>query len=190
MIADALLSRLEAVRQTGAGRWRAKCPSHDGKNREVLSIGETTDGTVLLKCFHGCTAAEVVAAIGLELSDLFPRVEWQTTGTHHARPRPMRVDWPALIVACERDLILVKIMLGVIARGEPISTEDAAECQVAATRTHRLIQEQRDIDAAYARAALRAREREKENEREAVADSAIAKRKAWATQRLDSVPHG
>ena len=50
-IADTLLSRLDVVRQVGAGRWRARCPAHDGKNRDVLSIGEASDGTVLIKCF-------------------------------------------------------------------------------------------------------------------------------------------
>lgn len=135
MTIDSLLSRLDGVRQVAHNRWRARCPAHDGKNVNVLSIGETTDGTVLLKCFAGCPAADVVGAVGLTLHDLFPRVEWQTTGIHHARPRRPRVDWPALIVACERDLILVKIILAAIGRGEPIADVDAAACQAAAMRT-------------------------------------------------------
>jgi hypothetical protein len=144
MIAATLLDKLDGVRQVGHGRWRARCPSHDAKNPNVLSIGETTDGTTLLKCFHGCTAAEVVAAVGLELADLFPRVEWQSTGAHHARPsRRPRVDWPALIVACERDLLLAKIILASAGRREPITDTDAAACQEAATRVYALIQEAR-----------------------------------------------
>ena len=142
MTAETLLDKLDGVRQVAAGRWRARCPSHDGKNRDVLSIGETTDGTVLLKCFAGCSAADVVGAVGLELADLFPRVEWQQTGTHHAKPtRRPRVDWPALIAAVERDLLLVKIVLAQLARREAVK-EDATACK-AATRVFALIQEAR-----------------------------------------------
>jgi hypothetical protein len=142
--ADKLLSRLDGVHQVAHGRWRARCPAHDGKNRDVLSIGETTDGTVLLKCFHGCSAAEVVAAVGLDLADLFPASDWQATGAHAARPRRPRVDWPALILAAERDLLLCKIALHKIAIGRPIADIDAAACQAAATRVYQTIQEARN----------------------------------------------
>ncbi len=160
MTAATLLDRLDGVRQTGTGRWRARCPAHDGRNTQVLSISEGSDGTVLIKCFAGCSALAIVNAVGLELHDLFPRVEWQASGNHAPLPRRPRVDWPALIGACERDLILVKIVLAMIGRGEPVNADDATACQVAATRVYQLIQEQHDIDAAHVRASARARERE------------------------------
>lgn len=144
MSADKLLSRLDGVHQVGHGRWRARCPAHDGKNRDVLSVGETADGTVLLKCFHGCTAAEVVAAVCLELHDLFPPSEWITSGVHHARPRRPRVDWPAAILAVERDLLLCKIVLHKVSTQQAIADDDAAACQAAATRVYGLIQEARN----------------------------------------------
>lgn len=144
MSADTLLEKLDAVRQVAPGRYRARCPSHDGKNRDVLSIAECSDGTVLVKCFQGCAALDVVRAVGLELSDLFPRVDWQQTGAHHARPRRPRVDWPAMIAACERDLLLVKIVLAEIARREAVNDIDAAACQAAATRVYTLVQEARN----------------------------------------------
>ena len=143
MTADVLLTKLDAVRQVAPGRWRARCPAHDGNNRDVLSIGECGDGTTLIKCFHGCTAAEVVAAVGLDLRDLFPRVDWQSTGKHHVRPRRPRVDWPAMIAACERDLLLVKVILAVIGRGECLTDADATACNAAATRVFVLVQEAR-----------------------------------------------
>ena len=144
MNVDTLLSKLDGVRQVGHNRWRARCPAHDAKNPNVLSIGETSDGTVLVKCFHGCTVADVVGAVGLNLADLFPRIERQSTGTHHARPRRPRPDWPALIVACERDLLLVKIILEAAGRRERINDTDATACQAGATRVYTLIQEARN----------------------------------------------
>ncbi len=159
MSVDLLLDKLESVREVAPGRWRAQCPAHRGKNRDVLSVGETSDGTVLLKCFHGCTALEVVSAVGLGLADLFPRLDPGThaavnrrlprTGTgganhpHLATIRHPRADWAALITACERDLLLVKIVLASVARGETPAAEDATACGDAATRVYCLIQEAR-----------------------------------------------
>ncbi len=68
---EALLPRLENVREQGPGRWLACCPAHDDRNPS-LSIRETGDGTLLLKCWAGCGAADVVAAVNLGLSELFP----------------------------------------------------------------------------------------------------------------------
>lgn len=68
---DKVLSCLDKVKPAGAGKWKACCPAHDDKNPS-LAITETSDGTVLLKCWAGCTAKSIVSAIGLELRDLFP----------------------------------------------------------------------------------------------------------------------
>lgn len=67
----ALLSRLEKVRQTGAATWTACCPAHADKSPS-LSIRELDDGRVLVHDFGGCPVDDVLAAVGLELSDLFP----------------------------------------------------------------------------------------------------------------------
>jgi len=67
---ESLLSRLRDVKKTGRG-WSARCPAH-GDRRASLSIAEGGDGAALVKCHAGCTTAAVVAAVGLELRDLFP----------------------------------------------------------------------------------------------------------------------
>ena len=48
----------------------ARCPAHEDRHAS-LSIGEGHGGRILLKCFAGCTPREVVAALGLTMSDLF-----------------------------------------------------------------------------------------------------------------------
>ena len=65
------LSRLDKPRQRQPGQWSARCPAHPDKSPS-LSVRETPDGAVLLHCFGGCETAEIVASLGLELSDLFP----------------------------------------------------------------------------------------------------------------------
>lgn len=72
---DNVLGRLPNVKQRQPNQWSASClgsnHSH-GDRSPSLSIRETPEGSVLLHCFAGCTVAEIVAAMGLELHDLFP----------------------------------------------------------------------------------------------------------------------
>ncbi|HIF50428.1 MAG TPA: DNA primase [Thiotrichaceae bacterium] len=70
MIADKLIHVLNGVRETGEGRWLACCPAHDDRSPS-LSMREIDD-RLLIHCFAGCDVNEVVNAVGLELSDLFP----------------------------------------------------------------------------------------------------------------------
>jgi hypothetical protein len=67
-----LLDRLTGVRKVGPGRWIAICPGHDD-GTPSLSIRELDDGRVLVHDFAGCDVGDVLAALGLELTDLFPR---------------------------------------------------------------------------------------------------------------------
>jgi len=67
-----LLDRLERVKQTGPGRWLARCPAHEDRCPS-LSIRALDDGRVLVHDFGGCEVGDVLAAVGLNVSDLFPR---------------------------------------------------------------------------------------------------------------------
>jgi hypothetical protein len=82
MSADAILSRLEKVKRVGDGVWQACCPSHDDRSPS-LRIRETDDGKILVKCFAGCGASEIVGAVGLTLESLFP----EKLGDHVNRER-------------------------------------------------------------------------------------------------------
>jgi len=83
---DKVLSCLGKVRPTGSNKWKACCPAHDDKSPS-LAITETSDGTVLLKCWTGCTAQDIVSAIGLELRDLFPGEKRERRGPSAAAIR-------------------------------------------------------------------------------------------------------
>lgn len=70
MDAEKLLSRLDGLRKRGADRFLAKCPAHkDGSPSLSIRIAEDR---ILLHCFAGCAATDVLTAIGLSLSDLYP----------------------------------------------------------------------------------------------------------------------
>ena len=67
---DILLARLDRPRKSGKG-YTCRCPAHEDRSPS-LSVSEGTDGRVLIHCFGGCRADDVIAAVGLEWKDLFP----------------------------------------------------------------------------------------------------------------------
>ncbi|MDE1893168.1 MAG: hypothetical protein KGM46_06675 [Pseudomonadota bacterium] len=66
-----LLPRLHGMRKVGSG-WIANCPAHEDRSPS-LSITEGDDGRLLLHCFAGCQVHDILAAVGLTVSDLFVR---------------------------------------------------------------------------------------------------------------------
>lgn len=53
--------------------FRARCPGHDGDNRDALHVSTGAGGVALLWCFaHGCLTEEIVEPLGLRLRDLYP----------------------------------------------------------------------------------------------------------------------
>jgi hypothetical protein len=99
---DNLLERLDKVKQTGEGRWTARCPAHNDQGPS-LAIRELDDGRILLHCFAGCSIEEVLSAIGLTFDDLFPPREIEH-GRLERRPFPAAdilrcIAFEALIVA-------------------------------------------------------------------------------------------
>lgn len=71
---DKVLAALPGrYKPAGRGKWKTACPAHNSDNPTTLSIAEGDNGTVLLKCHaHDCSAQDIVTAIGLQMTDLFP----------------------------------------------------------------------------------------------------------------------
>lgn len=127
--AERLLSRLEGARATGKGKWIARCPAHDDTSPS-LSIREADDGRLLVRCWAGCASAEIVAAVGLALRDLFPRA------LPGASPLPVRTRWDrADAWTClQTEALIAAVAASDAARGLPLSPADAARCALAAER--------------------------------------------------------
>lgn len=116
-----MLSRLEGVRRTGNGTWLARCPAHADKSPS-LSLRECDSGAVLIHCFAGCAAHDVVGAVGLLVSDLFPPrpIDPAFVGKPERRPFPAAdilraIGFEALVVACAASAMLA---------GEPFTHAD------------------------------------------------------------------
>jgi hypothetical protein len=75
---EKVLGQLEDYSERN-GEFRARCPAHNGKSDNSLSIEEGDDGRALLSCHAGCGLKEIVNALGLEMVDLF---------NHNGHPAP------------------------------------------------------------------------------------------------------
>ena len=137
MSVDLLLSRLDKVRPTGKGRWIACCPAH-GDKHPSLTITETDDGKTLVKCFTGCSVYEIVSAVGLELSDLFPPRD-----TNYGKPE--RRPFPAADVlrAIAFEALVVASSGAALLSGAPFSDTDRERLMLAVGRI------QSALDAAF-----------------------------------------
>ena len=103
MSVEVLLSRLDSVRPSGQSRWLAKCPAHQDKSPS-LSVCDR-DGIILLHCFALCETADVLAAVGLSFSDLYPK----PVGQHYAprRARLYRSDDLLRLIARESMIVAI-----------------------------------------------------------------------------------
>lgn len=70
MSIENITTRLQKVKQTGAGKYLACCPAHEDKSPS-LALKELDDGRILIHCFGGCSPVQIMESIGLTLSDLF-----------------------------------------------------------------------------------------------------------------------
>jgi len=128
MSAEAILSRLERVRQTGSGRWIACCPAHDDRNPS-LAIRELDDGRILVYCRALCHTHDVLNALGLKFGDLYR----QRLGDHF--PRERRPFDAASILACvATDAEIVSIAADNIANGILLSDADRTRLRQASIR--------------------------------------------------------
>lgn len=136
MSASALLSRLERVHQTGAGQWRADCPNGHERARGTLSIKEADDGRVLLHCFACSDTPGILAAVGLELADLFPeRIrDPSPEGRRKAREAFRRGSWDAALRVLSRECTVVLIAASDLQQGRALTDADAARIAEARKR--------------------------------------------------------
>lgn len=67
-----ILDRLPKSRPSGQGKYRAPCPVHNGKDFNLM-LSEDPTGKVGCHCFVcGANGIDVVEALGLPVSELFP----------------------------------------------------------------------------------------------------------------------
>lgn len=131
-LAQKLLARLDGLRPAGAGRWRAKCPAHDDRSPS-LSVRE--DGErVLIHCFAGCDADDVLAAVGLKWADLYPdRWDCARLRPNEAAKRYFKKKL-AEMDPLDIERAVLRIAANELRAGRTLSIEDSARVEVARER--------------------------------------------------------
>jgi DNA primase len=124
MNAERLTARLDRVRQSGAGRWTARCPAHEDRGPS-LSIRELDDGRVLIHCFAECSASSVLSAVGLTLADLFPEREKFSSDNKPTKPNHYHAAKEAL-KTLHREVLTVMIAAENISAGVALDEADRA----------------------------------------------------------------
>ena len=87
---DTFLSRLENVKHRN-GSYKCRCPAHTDNSKDSLSVGIGKDGQrIILKCWAGCAALDVISAIGLDWSDLYPKEDHYRSLVYQHQIKPRR----------------------------------------------------------------------------------------------------
>ena len=136
MSVDLILARLDSPRRSGRG-WIAKCPAHRDRSPS-LSICEGREGRTLVRCFAGCDVTDVLAAIGLELADLFPeRVrDLSPLERQERRQAAQEADWRAALNVLAREADVVGIAASFASCGIALPDDDRQRLRVAIKRIH------------------------------------------------------
>lgn len=126
MSVEILLSRLEKVKGRN-GNWTACCPAHEDKSPS-LAVKEQ-DGKVLLHCFAGCTAADIVGAVGMDMTELFP----PSAPTYKPQPK-VKFFASDLLRVIAMEASIVSICAYDMAKGKALPAPDLARMQLAYQR--------------------------------------------------------
>lgn len=133
MRTEEFLSQLEGVRKTREGQYLACCPSHDDRSPS-LSVKEGDDGTTVIHCFAGCPPDEVVAAVGLEIGDLFPeKLEPHKGRKPYWNPKD-------ILLVIKDEAIVSACAAGRMGRGEDLSPEELDRVQKASQRIYKALE--------------------------------------------------
>jgi hypothetical protein len=127
MSLEILLSRLEKVKGRN-GNFTACCPAHSDRNPS-MAIREQ-DGKVILHCFAGCEVAAIVAAVGMDMTDLFPPRQ-----VDYAKSQPkVRFFASDLLKLIQFETQVVMVAAYAMAKGEPLPETDKARLKLAYER--------------------------------------------------------
>lgn len=130
-----LLPRLEGVITAGMG-WRSRCPAHGGKSAS-LAITEGDNGTLLLHCFVGCSVHDILAAIGLQVCDLFVRKDLRSmtpSERSQLRQAALLPRWRAALDMLATEANVLLIAANQLGDSHPLDFADLTRVRLGALR--------------------------------------------------------
>lgn len=127
---DLVVSRFPGAKKTGAFKAMAKCTVHEDRSASV-AITERDDGVVMLHCFAGCGAAEILDAAGLTFSDLYPP---KPVNGHYSKP--VRRPWNAhdVLTGLALEVLIAYQFAKLMVSGTPLTDADRERLLQCASR--------------------------------------------------------
>jgi len=136
--AERFVSRLGKVRGRN-GSWTAQCPAHEDKSPS-LSVRETEDGRVLVHCFGGCAVHDVVGAVGMDMTDLFPPDDKRKDYPVEGKPSMRSLFYASdLLRIASFECLVVMIAAYDMSKGRRLSDEDMERLKVAQQRIEEVV---------------------------------------------------
>ena len=119
--AEKFLSRVHGVKKTGPDRWIFRVPTRKDKHPSG-SARELPDGRLLIHDFAGSSALEILEAVGLEFSDLYPDNRDPAIAPSRPEARPFYASDALRCLA--QDVLFIKACAVVLRTGESITERD------------------------------------------------------------------
>lgn len=130
---DTVLNRIERPMKRADGGWLVRCCAHEDRSPS-LSITERDDGVVLLHCFAGCSALDVLDSLGLEMADLYPT---PLTTEESTQSRKYKHNPADLLRILDHEANIIALAAAIIGDGGDLSEENLAEVMQAREKIER-----------------------------------------------------
>lgn len=126
---EKIIGRLSRVMPAGPDKWKAACPLCQSRNGRPIAIRAVPDGRVMLYAFCQCDTGDVLSAIGLRFSDLYP----EQLG-HHFAPERRSFDPLQVLQAVAHEVIVANLIVSEMVESGRGDTEQASRLRMAGQR--------------------------------------------------------
>jgi hypothetical protein len=121
------LSYFEKSFRSGKDEYQCLCPAHQDKTAS-LSIKNLPDERILIHCFAGCAANDILEAVGLTFDDIVPK----RLGDFKPVSKPFNPY--AVLKAISNETLLVALAGLEVANGKTLPQEDKDRLMIAVNR--------------------------------------------------------
>jgi hypothetical protein len=121
------LGYFEKSYRSGKDEYQCLCPAHNDKTAS-LSIKNLPDERILIHCFAGCAANDILEAVGLTFDDIVPK----RLGDFKPVSKPFNPY--AVLKAISNETLLVALAGLEVANGKTLPQEDKDRLMMAVNR--------------------------------------------------------
>ena len=121
------IGHFEKTYKSGKDEYQCLCPAHDDRTAS-LGVKEMPDGRILINCFAGCSASDILAAGGLSFDDIVPK----RLGDFKPVSKPFNPY--AVLKSVSNETLLVALAALELGNGKTLPLEDRDRLMIAAER--------------------------------------------------------